>query len=83
MDYIVKVTNRSSAEQIWPVNYDSGLEVPKGKQTVNVNSLHAFDNEYAYFTWAQFGEHSQDVMMLLDTGASISITGARTFGENY
>ena len=45
---------------------------------MNVNSLYAFDNEYAYFTWAQFGEHSQDVMMLLDTGASISIL-PRTF----
>ena len=76
----MKVVDRVSGEQIFPVNYDAGLDVPTGKQKVSVNSLHAFDNEFAYFTWAQFGEQSQDVMMLLDTGASISIL-PRTFWE--
>ena len=78
MDYIVKVIGRVSAEQIYPLNYDSGLEIPEGKQAVSVNSIHAFDSEFVYFTWAQFGEQSQNVMMLLDTGASISIL-PRTF----
>ena len=36
-------------------------------------SLHAFDSDNSYFAWAQFGKQALDVMMLIDTGASISL----------
>ena len=73
LQYIVKAEDKASGAQIYPTPSPIALKTPTGGQYVSVNSLHAFDNEYAYFTWAQFGSQSQDVMMLVDTGASISI----------
>ena len=73
MDYIVKATDRRSGAQLHPATPDTDCQVPTGRQKVGVKSLHAHDNEFAYFVWAQFGPQAQDVMMLLDTGASISI----------
>ena len=71
--YIVKAIDRESSEQIWPADNNAPLEMPEGKQKVEVRSLHAFDNEFSYYFWAQFGPQNIDVMMLLDTRASISI----------
>ena len=71
--YIMKATDRRTGSQIWPIDLQEERELSGGCQRVADHSLHAFDNEFAYFVWAQIGPHSQDVMMLLDTGASISI----------
>ena len=69
--YILKAVDKETGIQLYPPTSKEVLRAPKGTQYVNVNSLHAFDNEYAYFTWTQFGPQAQDIMMLIDTGASI------------
>ena len=70
--YIAKVVVCSSGMQLFPLSDPEVHHALSGKHVVGVNSLHAMDDEFAYFTWAQFRSLAQDVMMLFDKGASIS-----------
>ena len=71
--YIVKAIDREPAEQIQSVDNNCPLKVPEGKQTVEMKSLHAFDNEFSYYIWRLFGSRSIGVMLLLDNRLPISI----------
>ena len=48
--HIMKAVDKETEIQLHPHRSAEVLRTSKGTQCVSVDSLHAFDNEYAYFT---------------------------------
>ena len=70
--YIVKVVELPSNRQIFPKD-DAGSTIKDGAGPGFVQSHGAYDTEFAFFVWGKFQPHGLDIMMLVDTGASISV----------
>ena len=79
VEFIVKVTDRFSKEQVYPKTCQPPEFSLYDGTTAHVKSHDAYDNQFAYFVWAKFGQDQVDVLMLLDTGASITILPLQVF----
>ena len=79
--YIIKIVDNDSGEQYYP---KEGLP-PRwrtkltGPATVQVHG--ASERDFAYYAWCKLGRGATDVLMLVDTGASISILPAEVYNS--
>ena len=77
--YIVKIVDKDTGRQYFP---KEGLPPRwrtkhEGETTVQVHN--STERDFAYYAWCKFGNDAQDVLMLVDTGASISIIPAEIY----
>ena len=72
LKYVVKVVHKDSGRQVYPTE-KPGRTLREGEGVAYVRSHEAYDTEFAYFAWGKFGPDGMDIMMLVDTGASISV----------
>ena len=77
--YVTKVIHRNTGEQLYPFPSEPRAFSYYDGRTERVNTHDAYDNQFAYFVWARFGVEAVDVLMLLDTGASITILPQHVF----
>ena len=77
--YMVKVTHRNTGKQLYPLTRAPKDFTYYEGRTERVDTHDAYDNQFAYFVWARFGVEAVDVLMLLDTGASITILPQHVF----
>ena len=78
-DYFIKVVHCNTRQQIYPSSAEPCSFSCYEHRTECVRSLDAYENQFACFVWAKFGEEMVDVLMLLDTGASITILPQHVF----
>ena len=78
--YIVKVVELRSNRQLYPRD-EAGFTLQDGAGPGFVQSHDAYDTEFAYFVWGKFQPHGLDIMMLVDTGASISVVPSTFFNS--
>ena len=78
--YFKKVMHLNSREQLYPRTEKEPKDLSLYDDKVeHVKAADAYGNQFAYFVWAKFGHEQVDVLMLLDTGASITLLPSKVF----
>ena len=78
--FFMKVLHLNTREQLHPKTVKEPKDLSWYDDRVeHVKAADAYDNQFAHFVWAKFGHEQADVLMLLDTGASITMLPSKVF----